>query len=240
MWSGPRNISTAIMRAWENRPDTVVWDEPLYAFYLDRTGLDHPMAEAVIAAGDPDWRDVVAKILGPLPPSKDGSARVFFQKHMTHHLLPEVERGWMDKVSNCFLIRDPREVIASYAKARAEFDIDDVGVKQQAEIFDYLLARTGEPPVVIDSEELLRNPAGVLEAWCGRLELPFSRRMLEWPAGPRDSDGVWAAHWYANVHDTTGFAPYVKKGFDLPPHLEPMAEACQPLYERLWSYRLTA
>lgn len=234
MWSGPRNISTAMMRAWENRADTVVWDEPLYAFFLSTSGIVHPMNEEVIAAGEPDWCTVVEQILGPLPAGNT----VYFQKHMTHHLLPQVDRTWMTKVHNCFLIRDPREVVASYVKARAEFTLEDIGVIQQAEIYDHVASNSDEAPVVLDGKDVLSNPAGILSRWCERLGIAFSERMLSWPPGLRDSDGVWAAHWYANVEHSTGFQPYVKKGFDLPTELEPLVEECMPHYRRLHERRL--
>ena len=236
MWSGPRNISTAMMRSWENRGDTAVWDEPFYAWYLDSTGIEHPVDSEVIAAGETDWRRVVERLLGEVP---DGRP-VFFQKHMTHHLLPEIDRGWMDEVVNCFLIRDPREVLASYARMRSTVTVEDVGVPQQAEIFDYVQARSADPPVVLDARDVLENPRGVLGALCDRVGIDFTDRMLAWPSGPRESDGVWAKHWYHSVHRSSGFQPYVAKTEPLPGHLEPLARECEPHYRRLWEQRLRA
>ena len=138
MWSGPRNISTAMMRAWGNRADTFVIDEPFYAFYLRATGKEHPGADEVIASGETDWRKVIAQLTGPIPNGK----RIFFQKQMAHHLLPEVDREWLVAVSNCFLIRDPREVIASYVKKREDPVLEDLGFMQQAEIFDFVRTRS--------------------------------------------------------------------------------------------------
>ena len=154
MWSGPRNISTAMMRAWENRGDTAVWDEPLYAYYLQRTGIAHPGAEHVIAAGETDWRRVVAAITGSVP----GDKPIWFQKHMTHHMLEEVDRSWLAQMSNCFLIRDPREVIASYARTRPDVQLTDVGVLQQADLFEHARRITGTTPVVVDARDVLENP----------------------------------------------------------------------------------
>ena len=233
MWSGPRNISTAMMRSWENRGDTAVWDEPLYAYYLARTGKPHPGAGEVIAAGDTDWRRVVARCTGPAPAGK----RVFFQKHMTHHLLDEVDRDWLHHVHNCFLIRDPREVIASYARVHQEVSVEDVGIPQQAALYDRVCA-TGSPPPVLDARDVLEQPAAMLERLCRRLDLPFTPRMLSWPPGPRDSDGVWARHWYASVEASTGFAPYEPKSHRLPAALEPLALACMDDYLRLHEQRL--
>lgn len=236
MWSGPRNISTAMMRAWENRGDTAVWDEPFYAYYLDSTGIEHPVDSEVIAAGETDWRRVVERLLGEAP----GGRPVFFQKHMTHHLLPEIDRGWMDAVVNCFLIRDPREVLASYALKRSTVTVEDVGVPQQAEIFHYVRARSADPPVVLDARDVLENPRGMLSALCDQVGVEFTERMLAWPPGPRESDGVWAKHWYHSVHRSSGFQPYVAKTESLPGHLESLARECEPHYRRLWEQRLRA
>ena len=236
MWSGPRNISTAMMRSWENRGDTAVWDEPFYAYYLDSTGIEHPVGSEVIAAGETDWRRVVKRLLGEAP----GGRSVFFQKHMTHHLVPEIDRGWMDEVVNCFLIRNPREVLASYARMRATVTVEDVGVPQQAEIFDYLQARSSDTPVVLDARDVRENPRGVLNALCDRIGIEFTDRMLAWPPGPRESDGVWAKHWYHSVHRSSGFQPYVARTDPLPGHLEPLARECEPHYHRLWEQRLRA
>jgi hypothetical protein len=187
-WSGPRNISTAMMRAWENRPDAVVVDEPFYAHYLSSTGLDHPGREEIIAAGETDWRKVVAALVGP---SSRGRA-VFYQKHMTHHMLPHVGTEWFSEVSHAFLLRDPREVLLSYVKSRPTVTVEDLGVPRQWEIYERVRGLSGSNPVVIDAGEFLRDPGGHLRAWCAALGIPFTQRMLSWPAGPRDTDGVWA------------------------------------------------
>ncbi len=234
MWSGPRNISTAMMRAWENRGDTAVWDEPLYAFYLERTGIEHPGAAEVIAAGDTRWQRVVADLTGPVPDGKP----IYFQKHMTHHLLDEVDRDWLAQVQNCFLIRDPREVIASYARTRPDVTVNDVGVLQQAEIFDYARRAAGATPVILDSRDVLEDPRAMLTALCAALDVPFSEGMLSWSAGGRSSDGVWASYWYDAVHASTGFSPYVSKSHTLSRALEPLAEECEPHYRRLYEQRL--
>jgi len=230
MWSGPRTVSTALMRAWENRPDTVVTDEPLYAFYLDRTGLDHPGRDQVIASQPADWRVVLAGLArGPLP----GGVVISYAKHMTHHLLPEVDQAALAPFRHAHLIRDPRELLASYAKVRAEPTLADLGVRQQAEIFETF----GGP--VVDSRDLLTDPEGTLRVLCRALDVPFDGRMLAWPAGPRDSDGVWAPYWYAGVLASTGFAPYRPPSAALPARLAPLAEACQPYFDRLYQYRIT-
>jgi hypothetical protein len=229
MWSGPRTVSTALMRAWENRPDTTVTDEPLYAFYLDRTGLDHPGRDEVIASQPTDWQVVLDRLAGPLP---DGAA-IGYAKHMTHHLLPEVDRAALAPFRHAHLIRDPRELLGSYARVRAEPTLADLGLRQQAEIFEAF----GGP--VVDSRDLLTAPEGTLRALCQALGVPFDGRMLAWPAGPRDSDGVWAPYWYAGVLSSTGFAPYRPSAAPLPARLEPLADQCLPYFTRLHLYRIT-
>ena len=224
MWSGPRNLSTATMRAWENRPDTVVVDEPLYAYYLASTGLDHPGRDEVIASQPTDWRTVVAMLTeAPLP----APATIQYQKHMTHHVLPDVDLATLAPLRHAFLIRDPRRVLASYTQVREQPTLEDLGLPQQLALF----RRFGGP--VVDADDLLRHPRGVLTALCAALDVPFDAAMLSWPAGPRASDGVWAPHWYASVEASTGFGPYRESSPDLPDHLHALAEACRPYYEEL-------
>jgi hypothetical protein len=218
------------MRAWENRADTVVTDEPLYAFYLDRTGIDHPGRDEVIASQPTDWRVVLAGLAGdPLPPG----ASIGYAKHMTHHLLPEVDRGALRPFRHAHLIRDPRDLVASYARVRAEPTLADLGVAQQAEIFE----RFGGP--VVDSGDLLADPGGILRALCRALDVPFDDGMLSWPAGPRDSDGVWARYWYDSVRASTGFAARGPRAGPLPARLEPLADRCTPYFSRLHRYRIS-
>jgi len=235
MWSGPRNISTAMMRAFENRPDCRVSDEPLYGAWLKMSGEPHPMREDVIEAMDTDWQSVVRALTGPVP---DG-ARIWYQKHMTHHILPEMmDTGWLSKLTHVFLIRDPRHVVASYLGKRDTVSPEDIGVPQQQAIYDFILGRVGQEPPVIDSGEFLSDPEGHLRALCDRLDIPFRDQMLSWPAGPRESDGVWAPHWYQKVWETTGFGPPPGD----PPALEgragTVAAACLPGYRQLYSRRL--
>ncbi|MER7002530.1 HAD family hydrolase [Dactylosporangium sp. NPDC000555] len=226
MWSGPRNISTAMMRSFGARPDTVVVDEPLYAHYLAETGLEHPGREEILAAQPRRWQDAVAGLLAPV------GAAVYYQKHMTHHLLPMIGREWLGEVRNAYLIRDPAHVVASYAKVRGAPTLDDLGYRRQVEIF-----RAHGGPVV-DAADVLRDPAGTLAALCGALGVPWDPRMLSWPAGRRETDGVWAPHWYAAVERSTGFAPYDPATPDVPPHLAPLVERAAPLYAELAAHRL--
>lgn len=234
MWSGPRNISTAMMRAWENRGDCAVSDEPLYAAYLSTTGLDHPGHDEVIAAGETDWRRVARTLIGPVP----GGKPLWYQKHMSHHLLPGMDTEWVLGLVNVFLIRDPAEVVASYLKSRATVTPEDIGLPQQGRLFDRLCERLGETPPVIDAGDFLQAPEPHLRALCARLGIDFSDRMLSWPAGPRDSDGIWAPHWYDAVWRSTGFAPWRARETSLSGEALAVAEACRPVYERLRRQRM--
>jgi Sulfotransferase domain len=230
MWSGPRTVSTALMRSFGNRPDTVVVDEPLYAFYLSSTSIDHPGRAEIIASMPADWREVLAQLAhAPLPAGKS----VYYQKHMTHHLLPQVERAAFAGLRHAFLIRDPRQLLASYARVRSTPTLADLGLAQQAEIF----AAFGGP--VIDSADILRDPRAALEALCEALGISFHPAMLSWPPGPHPSDGVWARYWYDSVWRSTGFGPYREsRGDDLSPELEELAAQCQPFYDELAAHRL--
>jgi hypothetical protein len=235
MWSGPRNISTAMMRAWENRGDTAVWDEPLYAHYLAETGLDHPGREAIIAAGERAWRKVAARCSsGPIPAGK----AIFYQKHMTHHLLAHIGRDWLDALTHGFLIRDPTEVLLSYTKTRAEVTLEDIGLPQQLAIFEHVYQHTGHRPIVIDAADFLQNPRAYLILLCERWGVDYHERMLHWPPGPRASDGVWAPYWYESVWKSTGFAPYRPRTEPLAEHLKPLAQQALPYYETLSEHRL--
>jgi hypothetical protein len=234
MWSGPRNISTAMMRSWGNRPDTVVVDEPFYAFYLKKTGVDHPGAAEVITAGETDWRKVVEQCSRNASPART----IFYQKQMTHHLLPEISRDWLREVTNCFLIRDPARVIASYIKKNPKPELTDLGFVQQAEIFDFVRSHTGSNPSVIDADDVLRNPERILRMLCDAIGVEFSNAMLSWPPGPRGTDGIWAKYWYAEVERSTGFQPYRERKAEVPQNLHEMEQRCRQCYEQLHAVRL--
>lgn len=238
MWSGPRNISTAMMRAFENRADTAVVDEPFYAVYLAATGALHPMRDEVLASQPTDWQAVVAQLMGPVP----GGRHVFYQKHMTHHMLPAIGRAWTARVRNAFLIRAPEDVLLSYTEVRGAATLEDIGVPQQLELFEREADRLGHAPPVIDSHDVLQDPRGVLGRLCAALGIAFSETMLSWPAGRRASDGVWAPAWYAAVERSTGFAPPRAQArfADLTDALKPIAEAARPAYERLAKFRLVS
>ena len=230
MWSGPRTVSTALMRSFENRRDTVVIDEPLYAYYLAETGIDHPGRAEILDSMPADWQPVLSGLTrAPLPAGKT----VYYQKHMTHHLLPGVDRAPLAGLRHAFLIRDPRQLLTSYARVRSAPTLADLGLAQQAEIF----AAFGGP--VIDSADILRDPRGALTALCEALGIDFDAAMLAWPAGPRDTDGVWARYWYDSVWRSTGFGPYREPAAAaLPDGLAALAAECEPYYAQLAAHKL--
>jgi hypothetical protein len=229
MWSGPRNLSTAMMRSFGNRADCSVVDEPLYAAYLAETGLDHPGRGEVIASQATDPATVMDQLT-----TRPVATPVQYQKHMTHHVLPSVPRAPLAALTHAFLVRDPERVLTSYAKVREEATLEDLGLPQQVELFETF----GGP--VVDAADVLRDPRGTLTLLCAALGIDFDEAMLAWPAGPRDTDGVWAPHWYAGVEASTGFARDSPGSSDpLPDRLMPLLERCLPYYEALASYRLS-
>jgi hypothetical protein len=228
MWSGPRNVSTALMRSFGARADTLVVDEPLYAYYLAATGIDHPGRADVLASQPNRWQDVATALTGPLP----AGVAVHYQKHMAHHLLPEVGRDWLAGFAHAYLIRDPAHVVASYAKVRGAPTLADLGYVQQVELF-----RTRGGPVV-DAADLLHDPPGVLSRLCAALGIGYDPAMLSWAPGRRDTDGVWAPHWYAAVEASTKFGPYTPPSGPVPDRLAPLVEAAQPYYDELHAQRV--
>jgi hypothetical protein len=233
MWSGPRNVSTAMMRSWENRPDCSVIDEPFYACYLRESGLDHPSRAAILASQSSDRAEVIAQLLG------DCETPLMYQKHMTHHMPVGCDLQWTRHLQHVFLIRSPQAVIASYMKKMPRIAESDIGVLRQRSLFEEIRALTGVTPIVVDSADLLRHPRAMLAALCERLNVPFlASRMTQWPRGPRDSDGVWASHWYQSVLDSTGFNAY-RDPEELPAGLlRNLAEELQPAYDTMAAERL--
>jgi hypothetical protein len=235
MWSGPRNISTAMMRSFEARGDAAVTDEPFYAAYLQRTGLDHPMREQVIASQATDPAQVAAAMVGPVPAARP----LWYQKHMTLHMLPDFDVRWMSQVRNAFLIRAPAAVLASYVQKRAQVTLADIGSAQQLELFEREADRLGRAPPVVDSADILANPAAVLEKLCGALGITYTAAMLTWRPGRRATDGIWAPAWYQAVERSTRFAaPSVTPAAALPVDLQSLAEQAQPHYDALARHRI--
>lgn len=231
VWSGPRNISTAMMRSWGSRADCVVMDEPFYGAYLKTTGLDHPMAAETMAAHPTDW-DAIAHDC-----ATRADTPVVYQKHMAQHMIAEAPRDWMAACSHAFLIRPPEEVAASFYRGWPEMTADDLGFRQQAELFDRVAEREGKAPPVVEARDVLENPEGMLKALCAALGVPWDAAMLRWKAGPRETDGVWGAHWYDSVNRSTGFTrPRPPKA--APEVLAGIVAACEPFYVRLAEARL--
>ncbi|MEZ5837100.1 MAG: hypothetical protein R3D03_15450 [Geminicoccaceae bacterium] len=235
MWSGPRNLSTAMMRSFSQRTDCTVADEPFYAAYLQATGLDHPMRDAIIAAGETDPATVMAQCASPGPKAH------FYQKHMTHHMLPQFDLGWLGSVRNAFLIRHPARVVASYNAKREDPTLDDLGFVEQERIFERASELEGRSPPVIDAADVRANPQRVLGALCEGLGIAFDPAMLKWPPGPHPDDGVWGSHWYKAIWESTGFAPpETGEHSILPDNLRRLVDQAMPIYERLSRYRIGA
>lgn len=226
MWSGPRNLSTAMMYAFAARGDCAVWDEPFYAAYLAKTGQDHPLADEIIAAHEDDPQVVADRCLGSIP----GEKPHFYMKHMPHHMVDGVPVDWARLVTNVFLIRHPARVIASYAAKRENPTLEDIGFSQQAALFETMRG-WGQEPVVVDSFDIRMNPEQSLRKLCDAIGLPFTLSMLKWEPGPRPYDGVWARHWYGAVWRSTGFAEPEGDLPEIPANLQPVLDAAMPFYE---------
>lgn len=234
MWSGPRNISTAMMRSFEARGDCHVVDEPFYAAFLRETGLDHPMTAEVLASQPNDWREVVHQLSQPATDKP-----IVYEKHMTHHMLPGFGLDWMSLCRNVFLIRDPVRMLASYTQKREDVQLADIGLVQQAEIFARHADRLGHAPPVLEGVDVLCDPAATLAKLCAALDIPWTTNMLTWPAGRRATDGVWAPAWYDAVERSTGFGPpQEEKAIALAPHLQPVADEARPHYEALARWKI--
>lgn len=234
MWSGPRNISTAMMRSWANRSDTYVCDEPLYAHYLQQTGLDHPGAAEIMEHHETDWRSVVEWLLGEIPENKS----IFYQKHMAHHLLEDIGRDWLNEVVHCFLIRDPREMLTSLIHNIPNPTLADTGLLQQVELFDTVRDKTGRIPPVLDSKDVLENPEAMLRTLTQAVGVTFDQAMLSWTPGTRQTDGIWAKYWYANVEKSSGFQSYKPKNDQVPDRLKEVHAQCVDCYGKLHAHRL--
>ena len=235
VWSGPRNISTALMYSFAQRGDTRVFDEPLYAHYLtrDEARYYHPGADQIIASMETDGEKVVREVL-----LGEHDRPVLFFKNMTHHLI-QLDWAFLEHLDNVLLTRNPREVVLSFSRNVHSPTLKDTGFAAQAELYRFLSRRGLEVPV-LDAREVLLNPERVLRQLCDRLDLPFGPEMLRWPTGPRPEDGAWARHWYASVHQSSGFHPYRASDVELPDQLERLAEECRPFYEELRAVAIRA
>lgn len=234
MWSGPRNLSTAMMRSFGSRADTFVSDEPFYGAFLNASGADHPMREEVITAMDCDWLNVLRTLRGPAP---DG-APVWYQKHMWHHMVGPIGYEDFSGFTHAFLIREPERMIASYLRKRECAKFEDFGLERQADFFEREADRLGRSPPVIEANDVLVDPKGVLARLCAALGIDWDPAMLAWEQGRRPTDGPWAPHWYAAVEASTGFGHPEADPVDLPDDARRLAELCRPYYELLARHRL--
>lgn len=234
MWSGPRNISTALMRSFSNRSDCQAVDEPFYAYYLSKTGLQHPMRDDILASQPNSWQEAMD---GLNSPAQEGKS-VRYIKHMTQHMLPEIDLDLFLDHQHCFLIRAPRLVLASFSAKMENFTADSTGFRQQLELYRYFKSK-GRPIVVVEGEDILKSPERMLRKLCAASKISFEASMLSWPAGSRGEDGVWAAHWYHAVEASTGFAPFTEKNIQLPPGLEALAIELEPYYLEMRKHKLT-
>jgi hypothetical protein len=233
MWSGPRNLSTAMMYVFAARDDCAVVDEPFYAAYLTETGLTHPMQQAILDSQPHDAQAVISQCLGDIP----GNKPYFYQKHMTHHMLAHFSLGWLENTTNVFLIRHPARVVASYQAKRENPTLDDIGFVQQLRILRYVRDTLGQKPIVVDSDTILENPLAALTALCDHIGIPFQPRMLSWPAGGNAADGAWAPHWYESVWNSTGLeASPVKPLPTLNKPLTGIVDSALPHYNEMASY----
>lgn len=235
LWSGPRNISTAMMYSFAQRMDARVFDEPLYAHYLTsrKVAQDyHPGASAVLETQEHEGTKVIEMMLGPL------DKEVVFFKHMAHHLV-DLDWSFMKQTINLILTRDPKEMLPSYAEQVEVPTLIDVGFARQVEVMNYIQS-IGQEVIVLDAKQVLLNPEKVLTTLCHKIGIPFDSAMLSWEAGARPEDGSWAAHWYHNVHRSTGFAPYRPKTAPFPEHLKSLLEECRPYYEELEKFAISA
>ena len=234
MWSGPRNLSTAMMRSFGSRADTFVSDEPFYGCFLQTSGVGHPMREEVIAAMDCDWRSVMSSLRGDPP----DTSPIWYQKQMWHHMVGPIGYDDFTGFTHAFLIREPERMIASYLRKRENAEFDGFGLDRQAEFFDREAQRLGHAPPVIDAHDVLMDPQSVLTRLCGTLGIPWDMAMLSWLPGRRETDGPWASHWYGAVEASTGFGPPETDEVRLSDDARLLADRCRPYYERLAAHRI--
>ncbi len=233
LWSSPRNISTAMMYAFAQRDDTIVFDEPFYAHYLKTTGIDHPGKNEILQSQENDAEKVIDTII-----LADHHKPISFFKQMTHHL-ENINLNFLSHTQNIIFIRNPKQIIASYAQVRNDVTMQDMGIKKQWWLFNYLKEKNLSC-IVLDSNEILKSPEDVMIQLCNALQISFTQKMLHWPAGAKNYDGVWAKYWYDNVHQSTGFEKQKTSERELPLHLQPLYEESKIYYEHLFPYSIKA
>ena len=230
MWSGPRNLSTALMRSFENREDTKVWDEPFYAYYLKETKKNHPLANEIINKYETNLK----KIIDLVTAEKDF---IYFQKHMSHHIIKKIPINWITKGINCFLIRHPKEVLLSYIQKNDLIDSNDLGYPAQLRLFNYIKT-SNKKILVIDAKDLSEKPEIILKKICKKINIPFTEKMLNWPKGRRDSDGIWEKIWYKNVKSSTSFNKILNKEYEIPKKYNHIYNECLKIYDQLKIYNI--
>ena len=230
MWSGPRNLSTALMRSFENREDTKVWDEPFYAYYLKETKKDHPLANEIINK----YETNLEKIIDLVTEENDF---IYFQKHMSHHIINKIPINWITKGINCFLIRHPKEVLLSYIQKNDLIDSNDLGYPAQLRLFNYIKT-SNKKILVIDAKDLSEKPEIILKKICKKINIPFTEKMLNWPKGRRDSDGIWEKIWYKNVKSSTSFNKILNKEYEIPKKYNHIYNECLKIYDQLKIYNI--
>ena len=230
MWSGPRNLSTALMRSFENREDTKVWDEPFYAYYLKETKKNHPLANEIINK----YETNLEKIIDLVTAEKDF---IYFQKHMSHHIIKKIPINWITKGINCFLIRHPKEVLLSYIQKNDLIDSNDLGYPAQLRLFNYIKT-SNKKILVIDAKDLSEKPEIILKKICKKINIPFTVKMLNWPKGRRDSDGIWEKIWYKNVKSSTSFSKILNKEYEIPKKYNHIYNECLRIYDQLKIYNI--
>ena len=230
MWSGPRNLSTALLRSFENRNDTVVLDEPLYAYYLKETNKKHPLNKKIIETYETD----IKKLINIISRNND---KIFYQKHMTHHILEETPLDWISTGVNCFLIRDPKDVLLSYITKKQLDDVNDLGFPMQLKLFN-TVKDLGNEPIIINADDLSNNPKKILIALCNKIKIPFSEKMLFWPKGKRDTDGIWGKVWYKNVELSDKFAELKKNNSEIPKEYNKIYLESLKIYKKLNSFNI--
>ena len=233
LWANPRNISTAIMYSFAQRRDTTVVDEPLYAYYLQKTGLEHPGTKEILKSQPTEFRKVIDAVYNNEYPTP-----LAFVKQMSHHIMNE-NKSFMLECENIILIRNPKRMIQSLSKVIDDLTIDDLGILKSMEISNFL-QKHGKSAVILDSDELLKKPEKVLSILCKRISIPFDSAMLSWKAGKRAEDGVWAPYWYSNVHQTTGFSVLPKEDKELPKNYQSLHDECLPFYQQLSNQSIKA
>ena len=229
-WSGPRNISTALMRSWSSRNDTFVSDEPFYSYYLKETGLNHPMAEKILKAYPVTKTEIIKDLTSDIPDRK----KIWYQKHMAHHIVNIKDLSWLNYFENCILIRHPRDVINSYVKKNKLSSVFDLGYPQQLMILDFL-KRERLKFHVISSDNFLKNPKKGLNEWCDSLKIDFQSDMLSWEKGPHKNDGIWGIHWYDNINNSKKFIHFKKNHSDEYKKYKSIYNEAKKIYKKIYT-----